>query len=177
MAVNPSLKHRYASRSGQALCYPRLTLQNTCPGIRMPAPLIAKSLRQACNHLGLSDPRPLTVRLVDCDEGTALNQQFRGKAYATNVLSFPGEDFSDHDLAALAHLGDLVLCWPVIVAEAQQQNKTPLAHFQHLLIHGFLHLQGFDHEDDCSATVMERHERLILLLLGLANPYEKTQHD
>lgn len=168
---------RYASRSGQALCYPRLSVQNACPGIRMPRFLAVKSLRQACNHLGLSDPRPLTIRLVDCAEGAALNQQFRGKAYATNVLSFPGTDFSDDDLAPLATLGDLVLCWPVIVAEAQQQQKKPLAHLQHLLIHGFLHLQGFDHEDDFSAEIMERHERLILLVLGLADPYASTQRD
>ncbi len=168
---------RYATRSGQALCYPRLSVQNACPGAHLSLSLAQKSLRQACNQLGLSDPRHLTIRLVDRPEGEALQQKFRGKAYATNVLSFPGEDFSDGDLAALATLGDLVLCWPVIVAEAQQQNKKPLAHLQHLLIHGFLHLQGFDHEDDFSAEVMERHERLILLFLGLANPYESMRLD
>jgi probable rRNA maturation factor len=167
------------SCSSKALHYPRLTLQNACPGFRLPPALAKKTIRQACNQLGISDGRSLTIRCVDQAEGQTLNQQFRHKASATNVLSFPGDHFAADDaaLAALAHLGDLVLCWPVILAEAQQQRKAPLAHLQHLLVHGFLHLQGFDHEDELSAEKMEQQERCILLCLGVADPYAERRLD
>ena len=110
----------------------------------------------------------LTIRIVDEEEARALNQRWRDRDYATNVLSFP--------LTGLAHiapdlLGDIVLCAPVIAAEAATQGKTRDAHWAHLTVHGVLHLLGFDHEHAAAAAAMERHERAILAALGLPDPY------
>ena len=105
----------------------------------------------------------ITVRLVDAEEGQALNRDYRGKDYATNVLSF------GYDTSPLA--GDLVLCVPVVACEAQEQHKTLLAHFAHLIVHGTLHLQGFDHETAAQARIMEAREREIVMGLGYADPY------
>lgn len=106
----------------------------------------------------------VTVRFVDTDEGLALNTEYRHKAYATNVLSFPYEQ--DPVL-----VGDLVLCWPVVKLEAAEQGKTVEAHAAHLIVHGVLHLQGWEHEDDAEAEEMEAEEREILASLGYADPY------
>ncbi len=106
----------------------------------------------------------LTVRFVDREEGRGLNAEFRGKDYATNVLSFPYE--IDPVLA-----GDLVLCWPVVVEEAQEQGKPVEAHCAHLIVHGVLHLQGWEHEEDAEAEEMEQEERTILAELGYPDPY------
>lgn len=106
----------------------------------------------------------ITLRLVDEVEGLALNRDYRGKDYATNVLSFP--------LSDEPHLvGDIVLCAPVILGEAEKQNKTPAAHFAHLTIHGMLHLRGLDHETEAEAEAMERLETEITTKLGYADPY------
>jgi probable rRNA maturation factor len=105
----------------------------------------------------------LTVRFVDAEEGRALNAQFRRKDYATNVLSFP------YGLAPLA--GDLVLCVPVVLREAGEQGKPADAHFAHLIVHGMLHLQGYDHERRHEAHAMEQKEREILAALGYPDPY------
>jgi probable rRNA maturation factor len=109
-------------------------------------------------------------------EGRALNRDYRGKDYATNVLTFayaegealPGlpEEGGDVPLA-----GDLVLCVPVVVREAAAQGKTLEAHFAHLVVHGMLHLQGYDHENETEASEMEALETSILRELGYANPY------
>lgn len=111
----------------------------------------------------------ITIRFVDPEEGRTLNREFRGrgnkaKDYATNVLSFP--------YAPAPHLeGDLVLCLPVVLQEAREQNKTVPQHLAHLVIHGLLHLQGHDHETDADAERMEQHERQILKRFRIPDPY------
>ena len=106
----------------------------------------------------------VTVRFVDAIEGRALNAEYRGKDYATNVLTFVYDD--DEPRA-----GDIVLCAPVVRREADAQGKTLLAHYAHLVVHGMLHLQGFDHERPADAAVMEARETAILARLSLPDPY------
>lgn len=109
----------------------------------------------------------LTVRFVGAREGRALNRRWRGRDYATNVLSFPGETTSD----AIAWLGDIVLCVPVILDEARAQRKPADAHYAHMVVHGVLHLLGYDHLRAGDAIVMERRETAILRSLGYPDPY------
>jgi probable rRNA maturation factor len=106
----------------------------------------------------------LTVRFVDAEEGRALNARYRGKDYATNVLTFP---YAREPLLS----GDLVLCAPVVLREAAEQGKAAAAHFAHLVVHGMLHLQGHDHEKAAEARAMEQKEREILARLGYPDPY------
>ena len=108
----------------------------------------------------------LCIRTVGLAESQSLNQTFRGKDKPTNVLSFPAEVDVDEPI-----LGDLALCWPVVEDEAAEQGKSVLAHATHLVIHGLLHLLGFDHEDDAQAEEMEALEIRILAELNVANPY------
>jgi probable rRNA maturation factor len=110
----------------------------------------------------------LAIRLVDAKEGRALNRHYRGKDYATNVLSFPVELPPG---VTLPLLGDLVICAPVVAKEALEQGKPLAAHYAHLTVHGVLHLLGLDHEDDREAEAMEQLERDILADLGLPDPY------
>ena len=112
----------------------------------------------------LAEPAAVTVRYVGEAEGRRLNREFRGKDYATNVLSFV---YSRKPLA-----GDVVICAPVVAREARAQGKEIRAHHAHLLVHGLLHLQGFDHGRSAEAQAMERRERRILARLGFGNPYE-----
>ena len=116
----------------------------------------------------------LAVRLVDNKEGRALNRHYRGKDYATNVLSFPADIAEGVKLpkgVKMPLLGDLVLCAPVIAREAKEQKKPLSAHYAHLTVHGALHLLGWDHEDTREAECMEQLEREILAGLGLPDPY------
>lgn len=107
----------------------------------------------------------IALRIVDEDEGRQLNRDYRGRDYATNVLTFV--------LAEEPHLmGDIVLCAPVVLKEAAAQNKTSAAHFAHLTVHGVLHLHGYDHETEAQAELMEQLETDIIMQLGYANPYE-----
>jgi len=108
-----------------------------------------------------------TIRVVGRDEGADLNRRYRGKPAATNVLAFP------YDGAHLGYdcLGDLVLCAPVVAEEADLQGKPAEAHWAHLVVHGMLHLQGFDHQDDAERERMEALEIKILGRLGYTNPY------
>ena len=111
----------------------------------------------------------LTIRIVGNDESSALNHRFRGKRGPTNVLSFPFEQLPGLDLPLL---GDIVLCAPLVVAEARHQGKSPEAHWVHLTVHGTLHLLGYDHKTVDQARVMEGLEVAILGRLGYADPYQ-----
>lgn len=111
----------------------------------------------------------LTIRLVDEAEGRELNHTWRQKDYATNVLSFPA-DVPD-ELLDIPLLGDLVICVPVVAREAAGQGKPLEAHWAHLVIHGCLHLLGYDHIDDAEADEMEALERQLLAELGHPDPY------
>ena len=110
----------------------------------------------------------LAIRLVDNKEGRALNRHYRGKDYATNVLSFPAEL---PEGVKLPLLGDLVICVPVVAREAREQGKQLNDHYAHLTVHGALHLLGWDHEDEREAECMEQLEREILATLGISDPY------
>ena len=109
----------------------------------------------------------ITVRIVGEDEGRLLNRSYRAKDYATNVLTF---DYDDDPVV----LADLVLCAPVVEREAAEQGKTIAAHYAHLLVHGTLHAQGWDHERARDAKRMEARETAILAALGFADPYEEA---
>ncbi len=114
----------------------------------------------------------LALRIVDEEEGRAFNRHYRGKDYATNVLSFPAE--RPPGLPRNAHfplLGDLVICAPVVAREAAEQGKPLAAHYAHLTVHGCLHLLGWDHDNDADAQAMEQLEREILAGLGIDDPY------
>jgi len=115
-------------------------------------------------------PAELTIRFVDAEEGRTLNRDYRGKDYATNVLTFAyneGEELAD-DAPTQA---DIILCTDVLEREAAEQNKTVEEHTAHLIVHGVLHAQGYDHEDDEEATEMESLETELLGTLGFADPY------
>ena len=112
----------------------------------------------------LERPAQVTIRFVDADEGRALNREFRGKDYATNVLTFSYEE--------KPLVGDLVICTPVVLREAKEQRKDCGAHFAHLVVHGMLHLQGYEHEKgERLAQRMEAREREVLARFGIADPY------
>ncbi|NML18959.1 rRNA maturation RNase YbeY [Azohydromonas caseinilytica] len=139
-----------------------LSLQFADPSHRaeLPRHKVRRWIRAALDEL----PAEITVRIVGEEEGRQLNREFRGKDYATNVLTF---DYA-HEPVVVA---DLVLCAPVVEREAGEL-KLPLAdHYAHLLVHGTLHAQGFDHEEDDEAAEMEALETRILLGLGLHDPY------
>jgi probable rRNA maturation factor len=125
----------------------------------LPRHRVARWLRAA-----LDAPAQLTVRVVGADEGRALNREFRGKDHATNVLTFAYE--SEPVVVA-----DLVLCAPVVEREAREQRLDLAAHYAHLLVHGALHAQGWDHERAEDARAMESRESAVLAALGLADPY------
>ena len=110
-----------------------------------------------------------TIRVVDEAEGRELNRRYRGKDSATNVLAFA------YDGAELGYacLGDLVICAPLVAAQAAEQGKASEAHWAHLVVHGMLHLQGYDHRDTAEAGEMERLEAKILGTLGYTNPYNE----
>jgi probable rRNA maturation factor len=122
---------------------------------------IKASLQHSYAHL------EQTIRIVDEAESRDLNNRYRHRDSATNVLAFPGES----ELLDYVCLGDLVICAPVVAAEAADQGKSAVAHWAHLVVHGMLHLQGFDHQTDQQTAHMEALEITILDTLGYANPY------
>ena len=139
-----------------------LSLQFADPAHRaqLPRHRVARWLRAA-----LDAPAELTVRVVGADEGRALNRDYRQKDYATNVLTF--DYVQEPEIEA-----DLVLCAPVVEQEARKQKIDLVAHYAHLLVHGTLHAQGYDHEDDGpEAAAMEARETEILAGLGFDDPY------
>lgn len=116
----------------------------------------------------------LAIRIVGSKEGRALNRHYRGRDYATNVLSFPADVAEGVKLpkgVKLPLLGDIVLCAPVVAREAKEQGKSPVSHYAHLTVHGVLHLLGWDHQDAREADCMEALEREILAGLGIEDPY------
>jgi len=139
-----------------------LSLQFADPGHRaqLPRHRVARWLRAAL----AGAPAELTVHIVGADEGRALNRDYRQKDYATNVLTF---DYAREPVV----VADLVLCAPVVEAEARAAGRALDAHYAHLLVHGALHAQGFDHEDDAEAAAMEARETEVLRGLGFADPY------
>lgn len=148
---------------------PQLTLSLQFSELSDPAPhraalprhKVARWLRHALDADG-----EFTVRIVDAEEGQALNRDYRQKDYATNVLTF---DYAQEPVV----MADLVLCAPVVAREATEQGKTLQQHYAHLLVHGALHAQGWDHEtSELDAEEMEAREIEILARLGLPNPYE-----
>ncbi|BDU20458.1 endoribonuclease YbeY [Dyella sp. GSA-30] len=110
----------------------------------------------------------LSIRIVDAAEGRELNRDYRGKDYATNVLSFPAELPPGVQLPLI---GDLAICAPVVAREAVEQGKPPRHHWAHMTVHGVLHLLGYDHMVDAEAEAMEALETRILAKLGIADPY------
>ena len=125
----------------------------------LPRHMVKKWIRHA-----LQSDAEITVRIVDAEEGQTLNRDYRKKDYATNVLTF---DYTQEPVVS----ADLVLCAPVVAAEAKEQKKTLQAHYAHLIVHGTLHAQGWDHEMDEDAQVMELRETEIMARLGFKNPY------
>lgn len=118
------------------------------------------------------DQAELTIRIVDESEISELNRQYRNKDYATNVLSFPVDSDLPLDIPLL---GDLVICASVVAREAQEQRKSLKAHWAHMVIHGTLHLLGYDHIEDNQAAAMEAKEIEYLNYFGFSNPYEETK--
>jgi probable rRNA maturation factor len=156
-----------ASERGKAMAKPAaalsLSLQFADASAReaLPRHRVARWLKAA-----LDGPGEITVRIVDADEGRLLNREYRGKDYATNVLTF---DYAREPVVS----ADLVLCAPVVAQEAAALGVTLQAHYAHLLVHGALHAQGHDHEDEAEAEAMEARETQILAQLGFADPYQR----
>lgn len=118
----------------------------------------------------------LTIRVVDADEARCLNRDFRGRDYATNVLSFPFSELPPEAMAEMGgpYIGDIAICADVVAREADEQDKPVELHWAHMVVHGVLHLTGFDHDHDVTAQIMEGREREILAGLGFPDPYADT---
>ena len=141
-----------------------LSVQYADPRLQteLPRNLIRRWVQSA-----LFAPAELTIRFVDAAEGQALNRDYRGKDYATNVLTFAYTEDEDSETTQ----ADIVLCTDVLQREAKEQGKTVARHAAHLIVHGVLHAQGYDHESDDEAEEMEQIEVELLAALGIANPY------
>ena len=158
-------KHRPSStipRTGPSL---KLAVQYAVGTTHDSALLPTRTQLRKWAKAALQQDIQITIRMVDEAEGCDLNHRFRGKNQATNVLTFVYDDMQPLS-------GDIVLCATVIAHEACQQDKTLTAHYAHLVIHGMLHLQGYDHEHESDASVMEQLETTLMLALGYDNPYQ-----
>jgi probable rRNA maturation factor len=151
----------------------KLTLSVQYPDPRLQAsitrPMIRKWVKAA-----LFAPAEFTIRFVDADEGRTLNREYREKDYATNVLTFAyneGDEFGNPMADDEPSRADIILCTDVLQREAAEQQKSVEEHTAHLIVHGVLHAQGYDHEDDEEADEMESLETEILAELGYADPY------
>lgn len=158
-------RNNVLQRLGERL---QLTLEDRSQASVLPD---GKLIRRCCQAALQADVKQaqVSILLVGSEEGRSLNNTYRGKDYATNVLSFAlneGENIADLPL-----FGDLVLCTEVVEQEAAEQGIDLMVHYAHLLVHGMLHLQGFDHEDDDEAEIMETLETVILAKLGYPDPY------
>ncbi|MDR3419155.1 MAG: rRNA maturation RNase YbeY [Nevskia sp.] len=144
---------------------PIINVQRRVAAAGVPAPATLRAWVMAA--LEGATPGEITIRIVAEDESAVLNGKFRHKPYATNVLSFP------YEAEALSEpvLGDLVICAPVVAREACEQDKDAHAHWAHMVVHGVLHLLGYDHIQEHDAERMEAKERQILARLGFADPY------
>ncbi|SFD64098.1 rRNA maturation RNase YbeY [Massilia yuzhufengensis] len=132
---------------------------------------ITEAMLERWVQAALLGPAELSIRFVDLEEGQTLNRTYRGKDYATNVLTFAyneGEELGADDPTQ----ADIILCTDVLQREAEEQNKTVEEHAAHLVVHGVLHAQGYDHEHDEEADEMEQFERDIMEVLGYPDPYE-----
>ncbi len=143
----------------------KLCLQQADPRHRG---VLSRRFVQRCLAAALAEPAEITVRIVGTAEGCALNLDFRGKDYATNVLTF---DYASPSPV----LADLVLCAPVVECEARAQGLSLEQHYAHLLVHGALHALGWDHEDDDEAADMQALEAFILATLGVPDPYAQRR--
>lgn len=154
-----------------------LSLQQTfvAPELVLKRAYLKKVIETTLRHLDVKQDCEIGIACVDLDQSHQLNLEYRRKDKPTNVLSFPSE-IPEEILPMLAArpLGDLVICIPVVLQEAAEQHKVPVEHFTHMLVHGTLHLLGYDHEiSDEDADEMEALEIEILAKLGLNNPYQE----
>ncbi|MCX0334937.1 rRNA maturation RNase YbeY [Acinetobacter radioresistens] len=154
-----------------------LSLQQTfvAPELVLKRAYLKKVIETTLRHLDVKQDCEIGIACVDLDQSQQLNLEYRRKDKPTNVLSFPSE-IPEEILPMLAArpLGDLVICIPVVLQEAAEQHKVPVEHFTHMLVHGILHLLGYDHEiSDEDAEEMEALEIEILAKLGLNNPYQE----
>ena len=147
----------------------KLTLSVQYPDARLKEVITRTAIRKWI-QAALFAPAELTIRFVDADEGRELNKQYRGKEYATNVLTFAYNEGEEVDEDAPTQ-ADIILCTDVLEKEAAEQNKSVEEHTAHLIVHGVLHAQGYDHEDDEEAAEMEGIETELLAELGYADPY------
>jgi probable rRNA maturation factor len=138
---------------------------------------IATWVARVIDATGGSADVELSVRVVEAGEMQHLNSEFRGQDKPTNVLSFPAGEIAGLPADATAPLGDLVVCASVVRDEAAAQGKSLEDHWAHMIVHGTLHLLGFDHEDDDDAAEMESREIEILLTHGVANPYRESPRE
>jgi len=132
---------------------------------------LIKWLQQTLIHENRSETE-LTIRFVSIDESAELNEQYRHKKGPTNVLSFP---FEVPDEVEISLLGDLVICTEIVKQQAKEQHKQEIAHWAHMVVHGTLHLLGYDHMTDEQASIMEEKEIQILSQLGYTDPYREIE--
>jgi probable rRNA maturation factor len=148
-----------------------LDIRNDCGASTPPADALEEAVRAALSVADYRDAQPeVSLCIVDRETMRELNHRYRHQDRATNVLSFPSDLPTD---VPLAHLGDIVVCAPLLDDEARQQGKAIAAHWAHLLIHGTLHLLGYDHIDDAEAARMEALETRALATLGWPCPYRE----
>ena len=148
-----------------------IDLQITVPAEKIPEQEKFQLWADAAGDACTCSNRELTIRVTDLEESAELNERYRNKTGPTNVLSFP---FEDPPGVVTEVLGDLVICAPVVQREADEQGKLPEAHWAHMLIHGVLHLCGYDHMEASDANEMEKLETGILAGLGYPPPYEDS---